>query len=200
MPVSPPLIWVATSRITTSIKVTEDAGLKASDGNFNAYNAMFAAANAGLATPEAYANFQKYLDIPSFVDYMIMKYYSADNDWENHNWIAIRRSRVNGVANDNLGGFIFLNWDGERSLEGLGDNKIGVEKITNGPSRLFNKLKENTEFRLLWADRLHKFLFNDGALVPAEAAARLMALANQIDEAIVAESARWGDYRRDVYS
>ncbi len=182
------------------IKVNEDVGMYATDGNMTAYNAMFTAANAGLSTPEAYARFQKYLDIPSFIDYMIMKYYSADNDWDNHNWVAIRRSRVNGVANDTLGGFIFVNWDGERSLEGIGDNKIGVESISNGPSRLFNKLAENPEFRLLWADRLHKFLFNNGALTPTEAAERLAEKAAQFDSAAVAESARWGDYRRDVYS
>jgi hypothetical protein len=182
------------------VKVNDDEGLHAADGNMTAYNAMIAAAGAGLSTPEAYANFQKYLDIPSFIDYMIMKYYSCDTDWDNHNWVAIRRSRLNGVANDTLGGFRFVNWDGERALEGVADNNIGVQKISTGPGYLFNKLVQNPEFRLAWADRLHELLFNNGELTPANAGQRLAEKAAQFDSAAVAESARWGDYRRDVYS
>ena len=182
------------------IKVNEDSGLSASDGDMTAYNAMFAAANAGLSTPEAYANFKKYLDIPSFIDYMIMKYYTVDNDWDQHNWVAIRRSRLNGVANDTLGGFVFVSWDAERTLEGVTENKIGIEEMSNGPTRLFNMLIQNAEFRRAFADRLHDLLFNNGALTPAQATARFTALASEVYSAIVGESARWGDYRRDVYS
>jgi hypothetical protein len=180
------------------VKIT-DSGFGAIDGNITAYNAMIAAANAGLSTPEAYANFQKYLNIPSFIDYMIDKYYAADQDWDHHNWVAIRRSRINGVVNDTLGGFFFINWDGERVLEATTSNKIGVENINYGPSRLFNCLKQNAEFRLLWADRLHEVLFNDGALIPTVAAERLAQIAAEIDSAMIGETARWGDYRRDVY-
>ena len=64
---------------------------------------------------------------------MIMKYYTVDNDWDQHNWVAIRRSRLNGVANDTLGGFRFISWDAERTLEGVNENKIGVEAMSNGP-------------------------------------------------------------------
>ena len=110
------------------------------------------------------------------------------------------------MANDTLGGFRFINWDGERTLEGVSDNKIGYEEIVpgdgvpEGPGHIFNKLKENAEFRLLWADRIHELLFNNGALTPNVAAARFAAEAAQVYSAVVAESARWGDYRRDVYS
>jgi len=48
---------------------------------------------------------------------------------------------------------------------------------------------------LLFADRLHKHFHNDGALTPDNTEARWMRLANQIDKAIIGESARWGDDR-----
>ncbi|MGE5610324.1 MAG: lamin tail domain-containing protein, partial [Bacillota bacterium] len=58
----------------------------------------------------------------------------------------------------------------------------------------------NAEFRLLWADRVQKQFFNDGALTPAAGSARYQEEAARIDKAIVAESARWGDWRRDARS
>jgi hypothetical protein len=64
------------------------------------------------------------------------------------------------------------------------------------PAKLFVKLKQNAEFRMLFADHVQRHLFNDGALTPAKAAARWQARANEIYGAVVGESARWGDYRR----
>ncbi|MDB2674273.1 lamin tail domain-containing protein [Akkermansiaceae bacterium] len=51
----------------------------------------------------------------------------------------------------------------------------------------------NDEFRILFADRVHKHMFNGGALSESESVARYLKLADEIDKAIVAESARWGD-------
>ena len=44
----------------------------------------------------------------------------------------------------------------------------------------------------------HKFLTHNGALTPTAAAARWQARADEIDAAVVAESARWGDAKRTV--
>ncbi|MEC7776582.1 MAG: lamin tail domain-containing protein, partial [Planctomycetota bacterium] len=52
--------------------------------------------------------------------------------------------------------------------------------------------------RLRFADRLQKHLFHDGALAVEVAQARWMDRANQIERAIVGESARWGDFRDDI--
>jgi len=48
-------------------------------------------------------------------------------------------------------------------------------------------------------DRAHKHFFNNGVLTPGQAAARWMRRADELDLAIICESARWGDYRRDVH-
>ncbi|MBM4026883.1 MAG: lamin tail domain-containing protein, partial [Planctomycetes bacterium] len=55
------------------------------------------------------------------------------------------------------------------------------------------------EFRLRFGDRVHKHLFHGGALTPQATAARWTQRADQIDLAVIAESARWGDYRRDMH-
>ncbi|MHC4735498.1 MAG: hypothetical protein ACYTDW_13730 [Planctomycetota bacterium] len=49
------------------------------------------------------------------------------------------------------------------------------------------------EYRLRFADHAHKHLFNDGLLLAGAAIGRFYARAAQIDMAIIAESARWGD-------
>ncbi|MGE5607933.1 MAG: chitobiase/beta-hexosaminidase C-terminal domain-containing protein, partial [Bacillota bacterium] len=127
------------------VKISDHGGLRAVDGDLAAWNTMFAKANAGLASDAAYQDFQKYLDIPSFIDYMILKFYGADGDWDQHNWIAIRRSRTDGIPNDTLGGFQFVNWDNERTLEEVNQNVIGAEQTSQGPQHLFNRLIQNAE-------------------------------------------------------
>ena len=51
---------------------------------------------------------------------------------------------------------------------------------------------------MLFADRVHKHFFHDGALTPANFAALFTNLTDQIDRAIVPESARWGDNRQSI--
>jgi len=67
------------------------------------------------------------------------------------------------------------------------------------PPRLFHKLRENAEFRRIFAERARHHLTQGGALTPENAAERFRKWAKEIDSAVVAESARWGDYRRDVH-
>ena len=69
------------------------------------------------------------------------------------------------------------------------------------PSHLFQALRENAEFRMLFADRVQRHLFNGGALTAENAAARYQSLTDFIDQAVLAESARWGDaVREDPYT
>ena len=174
------------------------------NGDIAAWNAMMAIAEAGVTTAAAYQSIQQYLDIDNLIDYMILNFYGGNLDWDDHNWYAARRSRVDGVAVNNAGGdpdfaFKFFSFDAERILESTGENRTGVNSA-NRPTRLHQRLIANADYRLRFADRVRKHFFNDGALTPANAAARFIALADQVNEAVVPESARWGDYRRDVHS
>ncbi len=53
----------------------------------------------------------------------------------------------------------------------------------------------NPEYKLKFSDHVQKLMHNGGLLTPATAAAVYQARADEIDRAIVGESARWGDNR-----
>jgi len=124
---------------------------------------------------------------------MILNFYAGNWDWDHHNWIAIRNRVTPGR------GFKFFSWDAEHIVESLNANILS-ENNDKCPSRLFQQLRQNKDFLRLFADRVQKFCFNNGPLTPASAAERWTKRAGQIEKAVIAESARWGDYRRDVHS
>src|SRR5437773_3623497 len=158
------------------------------DGNMTAYNSMIGITS--LADNAKYDLMKQYLDVPQHIDYVLLHFYVGHQDWgDNKNWYAIRR-RAPGA------GFQYFSWDGETLLFDPDFNRVSS---TDTASSLHTKLKANAQYRLDFADRVHKHFFNNGALTPASATARWMNRSAQVDLAIIAESARWGDYRRDVY-
>jgi hypothetical protein len=159
------------------------------DGSKDAWNTLQALADAGVATPEAYAAIQEYLDVPNLIDYMIFNFYGGNSDWDGHNWYAGRR-RAPGA------GYKFFSWDAERSLEGLGSDRTGLN-AADKPSRLYSQLRANEEFRVLWGDHSHRHFFNGGPLSPEACGERYERLAASIERGIVGESARWGDTHRE---
>ena len=175
------------------------------DGNINAWNTMMSLANSGLSSNEAYQRIQgnhpdgtrnptgePMVDVVNLADYMLLHFYGGNWDWDHHNWVAIRNRA------DPARGFQFFSWDGEHMIEGV-DANILSENNNNCPSRVFQKLRENSDFRRLFADRVQKHCFGDGALTASSAGALWKWRSDQIEKAIFAESARWGDYRRDVH-
>ena len=61
----------------------------------------------------------------------------------------------------------------------------------------FRALWSNKDFRVLFADRLYRHCKNGGALTDANSKARWDALCSYIEDAIVCETARWGDHKKD---
>ena len=166
---------------------------------------MMTLASAGLSDNASYQRIQgnnpdgtpdpqyeAYVDVVSLIDYMIMNFYGGNWDWDHHNWVAVRNRVQPGK------GFKFFSWDAEHVLEDVGANELN-ENNAGCPSFLFQQLRANVDFRRLLADRVQLHCFNGGVLTPQAAAQRWMNRAQQIDFAIIAESARWGDYRRDVH-
>src|SRR5690606_29248977 len=122
--------------------------------------------------------------------YMILHLYAGVEDWPSHNWVAAR-NRV-----DPGKGFQFFTWDQEISFDGrFRDRTEAGEPNTFTPAELFEELRNSSEFRLRFADRVQKHMFNDGALTVENNIERWMARADQIEAAIIGESARWGDAR-----
>jgi hypothetical protein len=157
----------------------------------NLQNMVASAAADGVITLAEYQQIEQKLDVAGFIDYIIVNHYGENDDWDGHNWRA-----AGGGMNDAL--WRIFSWDGERVLEDVGGNVTGVN-YSGCPSRLFHNMRKSPEFCLLFGDRLHKHFFNNGAMMPANTAARWMRRAAELDLAVICESARWGDYRRDVH-
>ncbi|MCA9150698.1 MAG: chitobiase/beta-hexosaminidase C-terminal domain-containing protein, partial [Planctomycetales bacterium] len=170
-------------------------------GNKTAWNEMFAIANGGVTTAEEYQRIQgnnpdgtpnpelpNYLDVDDLIDYMILHLYAGAEDWPHHNWYSIR-DRVGETK-----GFRFFTWDQEIVLDGRYRDRTNVSDAFT-PARLYSQLRKNEDFQIRFADRVYKHLFNDGALTTSNAQASWMRRADQIEAAIIAESARWGDAR-----
>jgi len=154
-------------------------------GSRDAWDTARALADAGLESPAAYAMFQQYVDVPNLIDYFLANLYAGTTDWDGNNWYAARR-RLPGE------GFRFFSWDAEQSMASVKTNRTGIGN-SNRPSTFYKALRQNEEFRVLFGDHAHRHLFADGALTAERAGERFMDRIAEIDRAIVAESARWGD-------
>ncbi len=171
-------------------------------GTWDAFTSMFALVNAGVTSAAQYAALQAYLDVPRFADYMILNHWAMNADWPRGNWRLLReRPRA--------GRFVYHCWDAEWTVATNQPNwfpqRGDLRYVINGlgsdndptfawcPGRLFWRLFGCAEFRLLYADRVQRWCGRPHALLQADAVARYATLAGELDRAIVAESARWGD-------
>ena len=134
-----------------------------------------------------------FLDVDNFIDYMLINQYGGNTDWDHHNWIALTNRE------DYTQGFRFICWDSEQTLSSASKNVLDVNN-KDCPSYLFQNLMKNRTFRHRFIDRAYKHLEDDGGLLRPQAAQELWdSLQSVISLAIYAESARWGDYRKDVH-
>jgi hypothetical protein len=159
-------------------------------GDGAAFDRLFMLANAGVDS-EHYAAIGELVDLPAFADYMLLNIYGGNSDWDrSSNWYAARK-RPNGK-------FYFFVWDGERTLEDVNANTVAFDDDLS-PPRLFQKLRQNNEFKKLFRERAKLHLTGGGALTPAAAAGRFAQWSDKLRMPIVAESARWGAYRHDIH-
>ena len=155
------------------------------DGNLSSYNAMKA-----TVASRNWDAIQEVLDVDNYIDWTIMQRFAGNRDLKgNGNWRA-------AGGGPNNAPWKFYSWDAERTLENPNQNGAGG---TPDPPGLLSSLDDIEEFRIRFADRLQMHMFNDGALTPQANLDRLNARVTELENAIVAESARWGDYRRDVH-
>ena len=143
-----------------------------------------------LEDPEKYAAVQAYLDIPHFINYLILNWYSGNLDWGFNNWFA---------AVQNPAGLVrYFVWDGERTWFDGAEIYMEYDEYQGQPNlikHLFQALLKNPDFRIELADRLYEHLFNNGPLTDASSQARWLSINQEIEQAIIGESARWGDTR-----
>lgn len=178
------------------------------NGDLGAYNTMMNLAYGSIQTQGTYESIQEYLDLDAFADYMILNAYVGNRDWDGHNWRAGRKREAGAP-------YLFFPWDTEFAVSHVSGGVFPTPPnffttalstdVTgrNGnrrPTGLQTRLQLNAEYRLRYADRVHKHFFNDGPLVPANSSSFWTARSASMHDAIVAESARWGDHRRDMNS
>lgn len=154
------------------------------------------------------------VDIDNLIDYMLVIFYTgnfdapvsafASNSMAN-NYFAILNRKNKGE------GFVFLAHDSEHSMfvspyslsDGINENRVTINDpamsasgVSNfQPQWLHYRLLSNAEYRLRFADRAFRHFESGGALSPGKCSDRFRVRKEQIDMAIIAESARWGDSR-----
>jgi len=155
------------------------------DGNSNSWNQLRSLVRQSSIN---YPAVERLLDIPRFIDYVMINHYGANWDWPGNNWYASHRR---GLA----GKWYFHSWDAEGCLDrGVYENRVNAN-AGNSSGEIYTNLRRVADFRLAFADRVHRNLFNDGLLTPTANRDRLDSITSIIDRAIVGESARWGDGR-----
>lgn len=202
-----------------------DSGLHvASAGTDMAWNQMLQMANLVPGNPSKYwelqgrnpdgtrnPHFPVLLDLDNLIDYMLLHIYAPAVDWPNRNWWATRQ-RDTGPSQLDSTGFQFLVWDQEvaadrldRTMTWYSNSAFELVNQADTPAQVYDRLRNNPEFKLRFADHLQKHLFNGGALTLASIRSRWAARAAEIDHAMVGESARWGDaqqrpaYKRETH-
>ena len=144
------------------------------------------------------------VDIDNLIDYMLITFHSGNSDGplsqflgnrRSNNWFAVRNR--NGWE-----GFRFFIHDAEHTL-GTPDSAVDrtgpfinrnqhVFEFSN-PQWLHQDLMSHPHYRNRFAERARKHLTGEGALTTGPCIARFRYRAGQIDKAIRAHSARWGD-------
>lgn len=199
-----------------AMKVEPDQGLAvvAVDGNSEAYDALWALANAGFGNATNYyralgmnadgsrnAAYPILLDVDNLIDYMLTIYYTADGDAPISQYLLNRLPNNLGALYNRVrpSGFQFLRHDAENTLLGLNDSRIGpfdnssIRAMNHfNPQWLHQQLMSRPEYRVRFADRTFRHLV-EGAMAASNSIPRFRALSDQLDVAIIAESARWGD-------
>ncbi len=140
-------------------------------------------------TPAVYTEIGRRMDLTNFCDYLLVNTYGATWDWPQNNWRAARERVPTGL-------FRFYVWDAEGAFAqngGGGRSPVTYDTIASdfiaGSAEipvLYKQLRNSSEFRLLWADRVHKHFFNNGALGDSNITARYLELKSQIAPAVSA--------------
>src|SRR5690606_38773519 len=137
------------------------------------------------------ARVEALVDLDNFIDYMMLNHYVGNENWDYGNWYAARKREPNAK-------FRFFSWDMESIFGRVGENTQYV-RHRDRPTDLYRRLLRNDAFPPRHAQRFRPHLTGEGVLTPEAAATRLQELTATIETAIVAESARWGDYRLNVH-
>lgn len=181
-----------------------DTGLSAanSDAANNAtYQRLIGRNPDGTPNPA----FPVLLDAVNTIDSMLVVYWGGNLDAQISAFLGNESPNNSFFIRDRTGasgGFKSILHDSEHTLLNVNENRLGPWNAGSSagtgfskstPQYIFQQCMRSPDFRALVADRVYKHCYNNGVLTPAAALAMFNARADQIDRAVVAESARWGD-------
>ena len=185
--------------------LAQQAQARAADGTTPAFvdNAAYYRAQGLNPDGTPNPNFDTLLDVDNVIDYNLLILHGGNFDAPISNFLGNERINNYIAIRDRTGdeGFHFHIHDSEHSYKSLGENRNGPYNDSNfdsgvdffNPQWLHQQLMANAEYRTAFADRVQEVFFNDGPLSTENNLARWDLLASQIDQAIIGESARWGD-------
>lgn len=191
------------------IKVDEEQGEKvvAAEGSIDKWLEMLDVVREAESSNHAYfrligcddqgepsADVEQLLDIDNFIDYMLLNQYGGNDDWDQHNWMAFRNRE------DSTQGFRLLCWDSEIIFTSPDFNALG-KSTHQCPGRILSHLVKNPNFLHRYYDHIYRQLQAPGGwLTPERVVETWDSLYAIVKMPLWAESARWGDYRRDVHT
>ena len=203
--------------------VSRSQAVTSAGGNRAARHAAFMNVMGLNADGSNNPNSENFLDTDNYIDYLLLNFHMVNADWPGRNFYCGRHNSPDSE------GFKFFVWDPELSLNlsqggpderdsAVDDNRIEAESNAPNNDRTtvtvpFHRLRPSEAFRIRFADRAHRMLFNGGVLYvdpenpvwdPANPernrpAALYSSIADQVESPAVGESARWGDqHTRDA--
>ena len=135
-----------------------------SEGSKDAWNDMIERLEVDEKTPENWEKVLEVADVVAIADYYLINIYTAMWDWPHNNWVAARERSENGR-------YRLYVWDAEGGFGNAGDSSVSKRLIDGSLDSgrgelqvLWQQLKDWPQYRLLFADRVNKHMFNGGVL------------------------------------
>ena len=143
------------------------------NGDSRIWDRMMVFLNRNLTNIASWQAAEAFLDPINMADYFLLNIYGTTWDWPQNNWVGARERTAEGK-------YRLYIWDaegtfGHNSNFPASRNSILVDLLnkTNPLSNLFKRLITSPEWRLTFADRVHKHMFNGGVLDDRTSGSRL---------------------------
>ncbi len=186
-------------------RLFQQALARAPDGITPAFVDHAAYMEARGLNPDGSQNpaFETLLDVDNLIAYMITILDGGNFDAPISNFLGNNRINNYFAVRDRTGdeGFRFFIHDSEHTLRDVNRDRTGPWEHANfessvtyfNPQWLHQQLMANEEYRMRFADKIQEAYFHDGLMTVDAMIAKLDTEAALIDQAIIGESARWGD-------
>ncbi len=161
---------------------------KAKGGTVDGDSTRFTTWRNSIAGNGNFSELEEYLDVDRYLDMALLNVYAATGDFPQYYF-----------ANRNIpspGPLYFFQWDTEDAFEG-GSKRTGPPSVSrfDGCYEFYTMWDASSEFRDSLVARATLATDSGGALSDANVLASWSTLNSYIEEAMILESARWGDER-----